>query len=182
MDKYLNFVTDEEAQKISRLMECFDRSTVYHIELKVGDVALVMSKGPIPQYDESTRSVAKPGTRLRSNDEGNNSAEVSSGGIGAKGRLEEIAAGPSEPDGDVADVQAPVLGIFYPRPEPGQPPFVSIGSQVREDTTVALIEVMKTFNAIPAGVRGKVTDVCAQENELVEFGQVLFRISLSSET
>jgi acetyl-CoA carboxylase biotin carboxyl carrier protein len=53
---------------------------------------------------------------------------------------------------------------------------VTVGSQVNEDTTVALIEVMKTFNAIPAGRRGTIVEVCVQNAQMVEFAQVLFRI------
>jgi biotin carboxyl carrier protein len=35
---------------------------------------------------------------------------------------------------------------------------------------------MKTFNAVSAGVSGKVVEICAQNAQLVEFGQVLFRV------
>jgi acetyl-CoA carboxylase biotin carboxyl carrier protein len=45
-----------------------------------------------------------------------------------------------------------------------------------EDTTVGLIEVMKTFNAVRAGVDGVVTEVCVQDTQLVEYGDVLFRV------
>jgi acetyl-CoA carboxylase biotin carboxyl carrier protein len=69
------------------------------------------------------------------------------------------------------------MGMFYAQPEPGAPPFVTVGSNVREDTTVALVEVMKTFNAVTAGVRGRIVDVCVQNAELVEFGQALFRVA-----
>ena len=52
-------------------------------------------------------------------------------------------------------------------------PFVSVGSLVTADTTVARIEVMKTFNAVPAGI---VTEVCVQDEQYVEYAQVLFRV------
>jgi biotin carboxyl carrier protein len=35
---------------------------------------------------------------------------------------------------------------------------------------------MKTFNAVPAGRRGVITEVCVQNAQMVEFGQVLFRM------
>jgi acetyl-CoA carboxylase biotin carboxyl carrier protein len=69
-----------------------------------------------------------------------------------------------------------LLGRFYSQPEPGAAPFVTVGSDVNEDTTVGLIEVMKTFNAVRAGVSGTVTEICAQDAELVEYGQVLLRV------
>jgi biotin carboxyl carrier protein len=74
------------------------------------------------------------------------------------------------------EIKSPIMGMFYAQPEPGAPSFVTVGSTVNEDTTVALVEVMKTFNAVSAGVRGKVVEICAQNAQLVEFGQVLFRV------
>jgi acetyl-CoA carboxylase biotin carboxyl carrier protein len=76
----------------------------------------------------------------------------------------------------MVDIKSEIMGMFYAQPEPGAPPFISIGAEVKEDTTVCLIEVMKTFNAIPAGVRGVVTEVCIENAQLVEYGQVLFRV------
>ena len=68
------------------------------------------------------------------------------------------------------------MGMYYAQSEPGAAPFVSIGQTVEESTTIALIEVMKTFNAVPAGIRGKIVEICVQNSQLVEFGQVLYRV------
>ena len=77
---------------------------------------------------------------------------------------------------DTAAITAPLVGRFYAQAEPGAAPFVTVGSEVTENTTVALIEVMKTFNAVPAGMRGIVTAICVQDFQFVEYGQVLFRV------
>ncbi len=73
-------------------------------------------------------------------------------------------------------VQAPMVGTFYAQPEPGSPPFVEVGSEVEESTTLGLIEVMKVFNAIHPGVRGVVAEILARNGQFVEFGQVIFLI------
>jgi acetyl-CoA carboxylase biotin carboxyl carrier protein len=83
-------------------------------------------------------------------------------------------AAPAAPAGTI-EIKAQIMGMFYAQPEPGAPPFVAIGAEVKEDTTVCLIEVMKTFNAMTAGVKGVITEVCAENSQLVEYGQVLFR-------
>ena len=70
------------------------------------------------------------------------------------------------------------MGRFYPRPEPGAELYVSVGSEVQEDTVVGLIEVMKLFNTVQAGVRGVITEVCAPEGEFLEYGSPLFRVRL----
>ena len=69
-----------------------------------------------------------------------------------------------------------MLGRFYAQSEPGADPFVSVGDEVDEDTTVALIEVMKMFTNIPAGLRGTVTEICVQNEDMVEYGQALYRV------
>ena len=50
------------------------------------------------------------------------------------------------------------------------------GHCLTEGTTVAIIEVMKMFNAIPAGLRGVITEICVQDAQFVEYGQTLFRV------
>ena len=78
-------------------------------------------------------------------------------------------------DGGVV-IAAPMLGTFYRAEGPGKPPFVEVGSRVEAQTTVGIIEVMKMMNSVPAGVRGVVEEVCAENAALVEYGQPLFRV------
>lgn len=78
--------------------------------------------------------------------------------------------------GSVAEgtpIRAPMVGRFYARPEPGAAPFVQVGDRVTADTTVGLIEVMKVFNAVTAGVAGEVLSLAVGEGEFVEFDQPL---------
>ena len=73
-------------------------------------------------------------------------------------------------------VESPMLGVFYRAPAPGAPPYVEVGARVEPDTVVCLIEVMKMMNSVVAGVSGTVAEICAENAELVEHGQPLFRI------
>jgi acetyl-CoA carboxylase biotin carboxyl carrier protein len=76
------------------------------------------------------------------------------------------------PPGVVA-IRAPVIGTFYRAPAPHAAPFVETGMQVAPDTTVCLIEVMKLFNTIKAGVAGKVVKILAQNAATVKKDEVL---------
>jgi acetyl-CoA carboxylase biotin carboxyl carrier protein len=69
-----------------------------------------------------------------------------------------------------------MLGTFYRAEAPGKHPFVEVGSKVEPDTIVCIIEVMKMMNSVPAGVSGTVTEVIAENAQLVEYGQPLFRV------
>jgi acetyl-CoA carboxylase biotin carboxyl carrier protein len=90
------------------------------------------------------------------------------------------APAPASANGHSADganaIEAPMLGTFYRASAPGEQPFVDVGSRVEPDTVVCLIEVMKMMNSIKAGVAGTVVEVCAENAELVEYGQPLFRV------
>jgi acetyl-CoA carboxylase biotin carboxyl carrier protein len=80
---------------------------------------------------------------------------------------------------DLVTIEAPMLGIFYGADGPGERPFVEVGSRVQEHTTVAIIEVMKMMNSVPAGVNGTVVEICAENAAMVEEGAALFRVDPS---
>ncbi|MCX5910322.1 MAG: TRAP transporter large permease subunit, partial [Deltaproteobacteria bacterium] len=99
--------------------------------------------------------------------------------------LLELAGGipgpPSEKamEGLVA-IKAPMLGTFYRTPKPGAPPFVEVGAMVDKDDPVGIIEVMKLFNTVKAGVQGRIAQICAEQGQLVEYQQILFLIENKS--
>ena len=73
-------------------------------------------------------------------------------------------------------ITAPMLGTFYRTPKPGAPPYVEVGSMVNEEDPVCIIEVMKLFNTVKAGIRGRIVQICAEQGQMVEFQQTLFLI------
>lgn len=86
------------------------------------------------------------------------------------------AAAPLPAASDDLAIESPMVGTYYASPAPEAAPFVSVGSSVRPDTTVCVIEAMKVFTDIPAGVSGTVTEVLVKNGQPVEFGQPLFRV------
>lgn len=79
------------------------------------------------------------------------------------------------PEGAVV-VSAPYLGTFYRAPKPGAPSYVEMGSAVEAEAEICLVEVMKLFTAVRAGVAGTIVAILARDGELVEAGQPLFAI------
>lgn len=82
-------------------------------------------------------------------------------------------------DPGLTPVNAPMLGIFYHCPSPGAAPFVKEGDTVKPDDTIGLIEVMKLFSNVSAGVAGRIVKVVAENAALVEHGQPLILIDTS---
>lgn len=70
-------------------------------------------------------------------------------------------------------LRSPVTGVFYRSPGPNDSPFVEVGEVVEPNDRVCIIEAMKIFNDIPAGVHGRVARVVAANEQLVMAGEVL---------
>lgn len=83
------------------------------------------------------------------------------------------AAAP-EPKG--TEVTAPMVGVFYAAPAPGDEPFVRVGSKVKTGETLCIIEAMKVLNEVTAEADGEVLEICVADGDLVEFGSCLMRI------
>ncbi|MCL2842543.1 MAG: acetyl-CoA carboxylase biotin carboxyl carrier protein [Oscillospiraceae bacterium] len=80
------------------------------------------------------------------------------------------------PAAEGTTVTSPMVGMFYASPSPTEPTFVSIGQEVKAGDVLCIIEAMKLMNEITAEQDGVVTQVCAGNGQLVEFGQPLFVI------
>ena len=73
-------------------------------------------------------------------------------------------------------VEVTVTSVFYSRPSPGDPPFVAEGDKVEEDTVVCLLEVMKCYRSVTAGVKGTVEKVLVESGSMVHKGDTLILI------
>jgi acetyl-CoA carboxylase biotin carboxyl carrier protein len=78
------------------------------------------------------------------------------------------AAGPQ-----AGAVTSPMVGTVYTASEPGKPPLVKVGQQIKEGETLFIVEAMKTMNPIPAPRSGTVKEICVENGTPVEFGQTL---------
>lgn len=83
------------------------------------------------------------------------------------------AAAPASSGPPAGAVPSPMVGTVYLAPEPGKPPFVSVGKSVKEGDTLFIVEAMKTMNAITAPRGGTIKEICVGDGTPVEFGQTL---------
>lgn len=70
-------------------------------------------------------------------------------------------------------VKSPMVGTVYRASTPGAPPFVDVGTIVKQGQTLLIIEAMKTMNQIPSPRDGRVTHVFVDNGHPVEFGEPL---------
>lgn len=160
-------LTQEDVERILRII---DESGYDEIRIEYGELKLhVRRRGAASQVNE----LASAAPRLAPPDESAPATAPAqpkqAGAVGSPAPVAEF------PRGSVL-VRAPMLGTFYRASSPGGPPFVEIGSEVRADTTVCLIEVMKLFNSLKAGVDGRVMQILVENGAMVEYEQLLIVI------
>lgn len=73
-------------------------------------------------------------------------------------------------------IKAPMVGVFYAAASPDSSPFVTVGQRVEKGDVVCIIEAMKLMNEITAEQSGVITEVCVNNEDIVEYGQDLFKI------
>jgi acetyl-CoA carboxylase biotin carboxyl carrier protein len=160
-------MTDVKPQDIEALVRTFDESNWDELRVVIDGAEIYLSKNPADRHQTVT-SVAPVSAA---------SASV------ASGRAASAASAPTHaskaamdiPPGQVP-IKAPNLGTFYRSPKPGAQPYVEIGQKVTADTEICLIEVMKLFTPVRAGIAGTVRKVLAEDAQLVEYDQPLFLI------
>jgi len=151
---------------VLHILKLIDESKFDYFQLEVGELKITVSKGePIPLAGTAPQQI----TTNAAPSPAPAAAKPAPGPASAPA----VAKSAAIPEGMVP-ITAPLLGTFYVAPEPGAPPFVKVGQQITEDTTVGLIEVMKVFNSVRATVKGTIVEVVAQNGQFVEFGQPLF--------
>lgn len=85
-------------------------------------------------------------------------------------------AAPAAPEEDLYEQKTPLVGTVYMAPQAGAAPYVAVGDHVTAGDTVCIVESMKMFNEIAAECSGTIEEICVNNGQIVEYGQVLFRI------
>ena len=154
-------MTGVSAEDIEAFVAIFEASDWEQVDVVVGSFELHLSKNstPVP------RLPGAPGATLISSVEGRGAAP------------QGLTTPPPEAmRADWVAIEAPHLGTFYRAPKPGYESYVEVGQSISADTEVCLLEVMKLFTALRAGVSGVIRKICVPDATLVEGGQVLFMV------
>lgn len=73
-------------------------------------------------------------------------------------------------------ITSPLVATFYSSPTPQKPPFVKIGDTVKKGDVLCILEAMKIMNELKSDIDGKIVEILANNEEMVQFNQPLFRI------
>jgi acetyl-CoA carboxylase biotin carboxyl carrier protein len=144
-----------DVKKVRRLIELMKEHDLSELDLKQADNRVRIRRGgEVVAYSAPSAPVARPAV-----------AAPTAGG----------AAAAAAPDRTVV-IKSPMVGTFYKASGPDVPPFVKVGDRIGPEKTACIIEAMKVFNEIPAGVSGQVVAILVENGAPVEFGQPLIKV------
>lgn len=97
-------------------------------------------------------------------------------GASVAAALPEIPVSATGPRSAVRTLDAPIMGVFYRSPAPGEPPFVEAGDSIEVGQPIGMIEAMKVFSEVPAEIGGRVATILVENGTLVQPGDPLIAL------
>ena len=149
--------------EVKELISIVNHSVLTNFELNMDNVSIKMSKNKDTMITQST---------------GNNFHNMQTTPIQPiqiqKTETSSVSEEITEQSGNI--VKSPIVGTFYAAPGSDKPSFVKIGDKVKEGDILCIVEAMKIMNEIPSPYTGEIAEIYVSNEELVEYGQSLFRI------
>jgi acetyl-CoA carboxylase biotin carboxyl carrier protein len=148
-----------DLRKLKTLIDLVADSTIAELEVTEGESKVRIVKASAPQAGPQIQYVPMP-------------TQAAAAPLAAA-----AASAPAEPvalSGNV--VKSPMVGTFYRASGPDKPSYVEVGSLVKADEPICIIEAMKLLNEIEAGFDGVIKEILVENGQPVEFGQPLFVI------
>lgn len=147
-----------ETEYIEKLAQVLSENGLTEISLEDGEQAITLRKEVLV----ATAPVASV-----------TSAEVQQPAVAAQAPASSSSTSEAEKG---TPITSPMVGTFYKAPSPDSDPFVTEGSSVKAGDVVCIVEAMKMMNEIKTEVTGKVVEICIEDGQPVEFGQVLMYV------
>ena len=162
----MNIFRVNEVKELMKLMkendveELIVKSGKQSIEIRKKGAFVQTTSTPIITQSAPVQSVSAPATAESTN-------------------KEKVDSKKSDESENYHEIKAPLVGTFYRAPAPDKEPFVKVGDEVTPGQTLCIVEAMKNMNEIESDVKGIVKKICIENAQMVEFGQVLFKIELT---
>lgn len=137
-----------DLKQIEDLVKIIEKSSLTEFSVKEGDLKITMSKF-------NRNAVAVEGLASAEAAQGNDTADT---------------------EEDEAFITSPIVGTFYAAVSPEEPPFVSVGDNVKAGQAVCILEAMKLMNEIQSDFDCEIEAVLVSNEQKVEYGQPLFRV------
>ena len=131
---------------IKELSDYLEEFNLTELEYTEKDTKIKVSKN---NFSINKQNISNPSTSVPVNNE----------------KMEKLKSG--------IEITSPIIGTAYHAPEPGAKKFIEIGKKIKKGDTIMIVKAMKTMNHVPSSSDGIVKEICIDDGQPVEFGQVL---------
>lgn len=169
-------------KEIKELLMLIDNTKLEYVKLNTSDIELEVSKKVVGNIEIGTKNTSVVENKENNTEKvlaTNNSTNEENNIINTNDTLEYELAKEDVVEfvgENLKEVKAPLIGTFYESPDPDSPAFVSVGDHVEKGDTLCIVEAMKLMNEIKSEFTGKVVEIKAINESMVEYGQTLFVI------
>lgn len=154
-----------EIKEVKELLSQFNDSSLTEFDLREGSFELYMNK------NQTSRQTAAPVQTEQT-------AEAPVAAAPTPTSAAETEAAPvAAATGEGQVITSPIVGIVYLQPSPEQAAYKAVGDSVEKGETVCIIEAMKLLNEVTSEFDGVISEILVENEDVVEYGQPLFRIS-----
>ena len=177
----LGVLNENDVETITTLIDKLEESSFNYLKLENQDLKIVIGKNGVTETVENSvqTSVQTPVKIEQVEPQQDTKLEAAPALEVPVQETEVVEAKPAADTNEgIVTINAATTGLFYAQPEPGAAPYVKVGDTVQKDSTVGLIEIMKVYSAIAAGVAGVITEIHVEDSDLVEVGQPLFSVKV----
>ena len=165
--------------EIRELIRLLDETSVAELRIDTDDMKLHLKKAELSPASilPEVRQATPASVEVRPQQAVEAPAPVSQSTAPAK--AEEAPSAASADEANLHVITSPMVGTFYRAPSPDAPSYAEVGTKVTSKSVVCIVEAMKLMNEIEAEVSGEVVSILAENGQLVEYGQPLFKIRLA---
>jgi len=159
---------------LERLIRAIDESSLDSIEIERGGTRVRLAKtpdmvhAPMGAPVQMTAATAAPAL-----------APSEAPPVAAQAPQSAGEPAPPASASNLVEIESPMVGTYYSSPAPDAPPYVERGTRIGKGDTLCIIEAMKLMNELESEIEGTIVEICVENAQPVEFGQVLFRVDPS---
>ena len=169
-------------KEIKELLTLIDNTKLEYVKLNTSDIELEVSKKVVGNIEIGTKNASIAENTVNNTKKSSstfNNIKEENNTINVKESLEDELSKEDKIEfagENFKEVKAPLIGTFYESPDPDSPAFVNVGDHVEKGDTLCIVEAMKLMNEIKSEFTGKVVEIKATNESMVEYGQTLFVI------
>ncbi|MTH52356.1 acetyl-CoA carboxylase biotin carboxyl carrier protein [Bacillus mangrovi] len=159
-------------QEIRELIKLIDQSSIDEFTYENEGAKLLLKKSaPEAVISHSVQAAAEAPSHAAAQ-----APQAPSAPQQDQAKHEEVQQSETKQDENLVKITSPMVGTFYAASSPETGNYVEIGSKVKNDSVVCIVEAMKLFNEIEAETKGEIVEILAENGQLVEYGQPLFLV------